>query len=198
MPEETKSITGTIETFEAVHLHQRIGRLVQGFWLFWRNYFLFILGAISLIAAGIIGTSFPNDWGLARLGIFAGCFIVFILGVKSLGRLATRAVYQRWYARGVPREFEVTYEITNEGVTVTSSVGRGTTYWRTVNEVALQDEYWVFLTTATWAFLPRRFFPSLSAEREFIATAFARLTPEARARSRETAKWLSDGQQEGK
>lgn len=58
-----------------------------------------------------------------------------------------------------------------------------TARWPCVTDLYRTRKYWVFLAQTTAIVLPRRFFATPQAERDFIVEATSRMTDAARSRS---------------
>lgn len=167
-----------------------IRRRVYGLWRF--IWLWLILAYAGLVAAlfelvDALGLSLRGDGWM----IGAACYIVPILCVDGLRRIANRVADSRWYARGVPRQVEVEYTIEDEGLHISSPTDRSIILWSAFNEVVLDKDYWVLIGPGAGYYLPRLLFADLSEESEFVSEILKRLDPAAQARSGSAYKALA-------
>jgi hypothetical protein len=187
--DEVVKAAGKVGTFEGRHLSRAVWRRVLDIslvtWLAIGLAFFALTGLAILLATAIAGE------GWVRLVVLVLCLVLVVrilYGMKSLG---DQAVRRRWHSRGIPRELTLTYAVTNEGLSASSELGRGLTYWASIDEVSPAGDYWLFFSAGGGSYLPRRFFASLAAERAFIRAILERVTSDARQRSRKAEKFLS-------
>jgi hypothetical protein len=85
--------------------------------------------------------------------------------------------------RGQGYEQALTFRLTPETIAFDLADLTMTARWSCVTDLYRTRKYWVFLVQSSVMVLPRRFFATAEAEREFIAEALSRMTDAARARS---------------
>lgn len=130
-----------------------------------------------------------NDW-FAFVAIWIPLVFLGLMLTMRLQRRVTRTIYRR---RGVESPNPVRMTITTEGFEyceegLTKSAG-----WDAVSEVFSSHGYWVFLIPVEAAIIPRRFFATPDAERDFIAEALSFISGTARARSKKAARFAETG-----
>lgn len=82
----------------------------------------------------------------------------------------------------------MTFRITADTLVYEQKDFMTTANWSCVTDMYRTRKYWVFLVQSSAFVLPRRFFATSEAERDFIAKAIAHMTDAARARSPDAAK----------
>ncbi len=184
-------VTGTFDAFDGRTLsHRAIRRSVYGMWRFaWFGLIAayFVLFGFFIWVIEKIGMKFTGDgWMLT-----VACILVPALCVDGLRRLINHLADNRWYARGVPRQVEVTYAIESEGLLVSSRASRSIIFWTSINEVVLDRNRWLLIGPGVGYFLARHLFSDASEERAFISRILAQLSPAAQARSSGAYKVLT-------
>jgi len=111
----------------------------------------------------------------AIAGLIAGSFIV--------QGLAGRAMRKALAERGLRYELPLTLRLTAEAIVYDLADVTMTAAWPCVTDLYRTRKHWVFLAQSSTLVLPRCFFATPEAEREFIAEAMSRMTDAARARS---------------
>lgn len=98
---------------------------------------------------------------------------------------ARRALIQR----GVQNPLQIRFEVGADVWTylVGSVETRGP--WSAISEVFPVGPYWVLMCQGTPQYLAKRHFPDADAEQAFLQAVLARLTPEAKARSKDAARF---------
>lgn len=138
---------------------------------------------VCMLAVGIpFGAWASGSWLAATLsvefaifGLAAGVVIIQILA----GPLMRKALAER----GQPYEQPLTFRLTPEALVYDLGDVTMTARWPCVTDLYRTRKHWVFLVQSSAMVLPRRFFPTLEAERDFIAHATSQMTDAARARS---------------
>lgn len=85
--------------------------------------------------------------------------------------------------RAVEYEQPLTLRLTPDAIVYDLADLTMTARWRCVTDLYQTRKYWVFLVQSSAMVLPRRFFETPDAEREFIIEATSRMTDAARLRS---------------
>src|SRR5688572_764709 len=113
-------VTGTFDAFDGRTLsHRAMRRSVYGMWRF--AWFGLIAAYVVLLGLFIWLIGQAGLWRAGDGGVLvAVCILVPALCVDGLRRLVNRLGDNRWYARGVPRQVDVTYAIESEGLLVSS------------------------------------------------------------------------------
>jgi hypothetical protein len=96
-------------------------------------------------------------------------------------------VLRAWRRRGVPDPMPLSVETTGEAVLFSLGAVTMRIPWTEVSELTRSRTRWVFMANYSAVGVPRRLFPNPQAERAFVADALARISPEARTRSRDAA-----------
>jgi len=126
------------------------------------------------------------DWiapGFGLVGILvatAGCWILWFRYARTLAPNA-------WMARGVPASSPITYRIEDEAFVLDSRTSEIRVVWSGMSQIAPGNQAWLFIGPGQAWFLPTRFFPNPAEEQAFLDACFDKLSPEAKARSREVA-----------
>jgi hypothetical protein len=106
-----------------------------------------------------------------------------ILGLFTAHWLAGPAMRRALAERGQSYEQALVLRLTPEALVYDLADLTMTANWRCVTDLYRTRKYWVFLVQSSAMVLPRRFFTTAEAEREFIVEAVSRMPAEARARS---------------
>lgn len=183
------SISGTLRVGEA---SAAIGKLSVRQLGSNKIYWMIMLGLVfgGLIVGLAVAFLLPNNGshyysGGASTGAIVGGFVYAMLQRPLVKARFRRRFQARHHTLDLPVRIEFTsdhliYEI--GGITQLSC-------WPAVDEVFTTHGYWIFLAQATALFTPRRFFANAEEERQFVSEALALMAPEARARSREAARF---------
>jgi len=92
--------------------------------------------------------------------------------------------------RGTAYEQSLTFRLTSEAIVYDLGDLTMTARWPCVTDLYQTRKYWVFLVQSSAMVLPRRFFATLEAERDFIIEVTSRMTDAARARSPDVARFV--------
>lgn len=141
-----------------------------------------------VLAVGIpMGAWMSGSWFAAAISVeFA--LIGFGLGVLIIQRLAGPSMQKALAERGQAYEQSLTLRLTPEVLVYDLVDLTMTARWHCVTDLYLTKRYWVFLVQSSAMVLPRRFFATPEAERDFIVEATSRMTDAARARSPDAAR----------
>ena len=113
-----------------------------------------------------------------------------ILGALIVRALVRPAMRKALAVRGQSYEHALTFRLTPEAMVYALADVTMTAAWPSVTDIYRTRKYWVFLVQSSHMVLPRRFFATPEAEREFIAEAMSRMTDAARTRSPDAAKFV--------
>jgi hypothetical protein len=138
---------------------------------------------VCMLAIGIpLGTWASGSWLTAMMSVeFAIAGLV--LGVLVVQGLAGPAMRKALAERGQKFELALTLRLTPEALVYDLADLTMTAGWPCVSDLYRTRRYWVFLVQSSAMVLPRRFFVTPEAERQFITEAMSRMTDTARARS---------------
>lgn len=145
---------------------------------------------VCMLAVGIsVGGWASGSWIAATIGVE---FAVIGLGVGLLviQGLAGPSLRKALAERGQAYEQSLTLRLTDEALVYDLADVTMTARWSCVTDLYQTRKYWVFLVQSSAMVLPRRFFATPEAERDFIAEATSRMTDAARARSPDATKVL--------
>jgi hypothetical protein len=121
-------------------------------------------------------------YGWLAVIVFTICALfVWLRYARTLGPKA-------WMARGVPAASPITYRIEDGGLVLDSQNSMTRVAWSGISQIAPGYQAWLFIGPGQAWFMPIRFFPNHQQEIAFLAACFAKLMPEAQARSGEVAK----------
>jgi hypothetical protein len=143
---------------------------------------------VCMLALGIpLGAWVSGSWLSATMSVeFA--LGGLLLGVFMVQLLAGPAMRKALAERGQRYEQALTLRLTPEALVYDLADLTMTANWPCVTDLYRTRKYWVFLVQSSAMVLPRRFFATPGAEREFIAEAMSRMTDAARARSPDAVK----------
>ena len=138
---------------------------------------------ICMLVVGIpLGAWASGSWFSAMVSVeFA--LGGLLLGVFMVQWLAGPAMRKALAQRGQRYEQSLTLRLTPEALVYDLADLTMTANWVCVTDLYRTSKYWVFLVQSSAMVLPRRFFASTEAEREFIAEVMSRMSEAARARS---------------
>lgn len=138
---------------------------------------------LSMLAVGVpVGTWMSGSW-LDAMAAVEFAIVGLILGTFLVRGLAGPTLRKALAARGQDYELPLTFRLTSEGLVYDLTDLTMTAAWPCVTDLYRTTKYWVFLVQSSAMVIPRRFFATPEAEREFIAEALSRMTDAARARS---------------
>lgn len=143
---------------------------------------------ICMSLVGIpLGAWVSGSWVLATMSVEFAC-IGLVIGLLIIQRLIGPSMRGALAARGQAYEQPLTLRLTPEALVYDLVDLTMTARWTCVTDLYQTRKYWVFLVQSSAMVLPRRFFATPAAERDFIATAMSRMTEAARARSPDAAR----------
>ena len=145
-----------------------------------------------ILAVGIpVGAWTSGSWLAATMsvefaivGLGVGLLVVQILADPSMRKALAK--------RGQAYEQSLTLRLTPEALVYDLADVTMTARWPCVTDLYQTRKYWVFLVQSSAMVLPRRFFTTPQAERDFIAEAMSRMTDAARARSPDATRVISE------
>ncbi|WP_246263384.1 YcxB family protein [Caulobacter soli] len=143
---------------------------------------------VCMLALGVpIGGWVSGAWFTAMIsaefaiaGLIVGSFISRVLAGPTLRKALA--------ARGQGHQLPLTLRLTPEALVYDLVDLTTTARWASVTDLYQTRKHWVFLVQSSALVLPRRFFATPEAEREFIAEALSRMTDAARARSPDASR----------
>ena len=145
-----------------------------------------------ILAVGIpVGAWTSGSWLAAAMSVE---FAVLGLGVGLLviQMLAGPSMRKALAKRGQAYEQSLTLRLTPEALVYDLADVTMTARWPCVTDLYQTRKYWVFLVQSSAMVLPRRFFTTPQAERDFIAEAMSRMTDAARARSPDATRVIGE------
>lgn len=138
---------------------------------------------VCMLAVGIpVGAWASGSWSAAAMSVE---FAVVGLGVGlvAIQWLAGPSMRKALAERGQAYEQPLTLRLTSEALIYDLADLTMTARWPSVTDLYQTRKYWVFLVQSSALVLPRRFFATSEAERDFIVEAASLMTKAARARS---------------
>lgn len=147
---------------------------------------------VCILAVGIpVGAWTSGSWLAAAMSVE---FAVLGLGVGLLviQMLAGPSMRKALAKRGQAYEQSLTLRLTPEALVYDLADMTMTARWPCVTDLYQTRKYWVFLVQSSAMVLPRRFFTTPQAERDFIAEAMSRMTDAARARSPDATRVIGE------
>jgi len=105
------------------------------------------------------------------------------VGVLIVQRLAGPLLRKALVQRGQAYEQVLTFRLTPEALVYDLADVTMIARWACVTDLYQTRKYWVFLVQSSAMVLPRRFFATPEAERDFIGEAMSRMPAAAQARS---------------
>ncbi len=145
---------------------------------------------VCVLAIGIpIGAWASGSW-LATIISVEFAFFGLAVGVVVIQRLAGPSLRKALAKRGIAYEQSLTFRLTSEAIVYDLGDLTMTARWRCVTDLYQTRKYWVFLVQSSTMVLPRRFFATPEAERDFIIEATSRMTEAACARSPDAARLI--------
>jgi hypothetical protein len=147
-----------------------------------------VILVVCMLVVGIpLSAWVSGSWWAAALSVE---FAIVGLGVGLVaiqwlsGPLMRRALAER----GQSHEQPLTLRLTSETLIYELADLTMTARWSSVTDLYQTRKSWVFLVQGSAMVLPRRFFTTPEAERDFIVEAASRMTEAARARSPDATK----------
>jgi len=142
----------------------------------------------SLLILGFpLAAWFSESW-LIALPAVEGALGGLVVGLVAVQMLAGPAMRRALAKRGQAYERRLTFRLTPDAIVYDLADLTMTARWSCVTDLYRTRKYWVFLVQSSAMVLPRRFFATPKAEREFIAKALSHMTDAARARSPDAVK----------
>jgi hypothetical protein len=123
-----------------------------------------------------------GSWLAGALSVEFGV-VGMAVGVLIVQRLTGPLMRKALARRGQAYEQMLTFRLTPEALVYDLADLTMTARWPCVTDLYQTRKYWVFLVQSSAMVLPRRFFVTAEAERDFIGEAMSRMTEAARARS---------------
>lgn len=138
---------------------------------------------ICMLTVGIpLGAWISDSW-LAAIVSVEFAFVGLGVGLVIIQRLVGPSMRKALAERAVSYEQPLTLRLTPDAIVYDLADLTMTARWRCVTDLYQTRKYWVFLVQSSAMVLPRRFFTTPDAEREFIIEATSRMTDAARLRS---------------
>lgn len=145
---------------------------------------------LCMVAIGIpLGAWASGSWSAAALSVECAVFGL-IVGVLIVHGLTGPSVRKALAERGQLSEHPLTFRLTPEALVFDLADLTMTARWPCVTDLYQTRKHWVFLFQSSAMVLPRRFFATAGAERDFIVEAMSRMTDAARARSPDAARFV--------
>jgi hypothetical protein len=119
--------------------------------------------------------------------VFALVAVKIALDIEN--RRASRAYLRALAAIGAPLEREGVYEVTDEALVLTTERVVVAPRWVAIDTVEKGDAGWVISADQLHFLIPFADFASVDAQRPLLAAITSRMTPEARARSRDAVEF---------
>ncbi|MEG3176089.1 YcxB family protein [Sphingomonas sp. RB3P16] len=141
-----------------------------------------------MAAVGIsVGAWASESWFAATVSVeFA--FLGLGVGLVIIQTLAAPSLRKALADRGQASEQALTFRLTPDALVYDLAELTMIARWPCVTDLYRTRKYWVFLVQSSAMVLPRRFFATPQAERDFIGAAMSRMSDAARARSPDAAK----------
>lgn len=143
---------------------------------------------IVMLGTGISAGVWVSGSWIAAIVTAEFTFVGLVIGGLIIRRLIASSLRRALVQRGIAVEQQVTFRITADTLVYEQKDFMTTANWSCVTDMYRTRKYWVFLVQSSAFVLPRRFFATSEAERDFIAKAIAHMTDAARARSPDAAK----------
>lgn len=121
------------------------------------------------------------------------CLVAVQLALNLEQRRASRVYFNRLAAIGSPLERAATYEVTDEALVLTTERMVLAPRWHAIDTVERGTDGWVLSADQLHFLIPFAAFDSEDAQRPLLAAITARMTPEARARSRDAVEFAEAG-----
>lgn len=117
------------------------------------------------------------------------CLFAVGIALKIQQRLAERSYLQHLTAIGAPLERDGSYEVTPDALVLHTERLVLAPRWAAIDTVEKGRKGWVVSADQLHFLIPFEAFPDDDAQRPLLAAITARMTPEARARSREAVEF---------
>lgn len=143
-----------------------------------------------MAAVGIpLGAWVSGSWLTATISV-ESVLAGLLVGVLVVQGLAGPTMRKALAERGQKHELALTFRLTPEALVYDLDDVTMTARWPCVTDLYQTRKHWVFLVQSSAMVLPRRFFATPGAEREFVAEAMSRMTDAARARSPDAVRFI--------
>jgi hypothetical protein len=140
---------------------------------------------LSFEAMFAIGTYLPT----VIPGFFA--LVAAKIAIDIEQRRANRAYLRTLDAIGAPLEREGVYEVTEEALVLSTERMVLAPRWAAIDTIERGEKGWVISADQLHFLIPYADFPSVDAQRPLLAAITERMTPEARARSRDAVDFAN-------
>ena len=151
------------------------------------------LGWVGMFLAGLASDAL-NIPAAARDILGLVVFLVVAVTALTAVRRGLNLLYKRQVdRRGTPGPFPASFELTEDHFRYVIGGIAVTTRWDVVSEIFKAAGWWVFLAQGNSYYLPQKAFPTLDAERAFIAQVLQHLDAAARERSRKAEAFANGG-----
>lgn len=147
---------------------------------------------VCMMAVGIpLGAWASGSWRAAIVSVELAIFGLGV-GMVIVQRLAGPSMRKALVERGQAYEQALTLRLTADALVYDLADLTMNARWSCVTDLYQTRKYWVFLVQSSAMVLPRRFFKTPEAERDFIVEAISRMTDAARARSPDATKFVGN------
>jgi hypothetical protein len=145
---------------------------------------------VPLAAFSVLQTAFDVPaWLWLPAVLLSGAF-GFWAGPVACRSYTVKVFRKNLAERGLASRFPSSFEITETAFVSTTGRMTNSAEWAAVSDIVRTDPYWVLLVEGHPQFLPRRFFASPAEEKSFLSEILARMSTEARARSRDAEAFV--------
>ncbi len=151
-----------------------------------RQTYLILLVCMSAVGISLAAWS-SGSWITAMVSV-ESAVVGLALGLLIVRGLTGPATRKALSERLQKHELALTVRLTPEALVYDLTDLIMTAAWPCVTDLYRTPKHWVFLVQSSSMVLPRRFFGTPEAERDFIAQAVSRMTDAARARSPDAVK----------
>lgn len=145
---------------------------------------------ICVLAIGIPLAAWASGSWIAAILSVEAAIVGLVIGVVIIQRLTGPSMRKALAERGQSYELTLTLRLTPEALVYDLADFTITARWRCVTDLYQTKKHWVFLVQSSTVVLPRRFFSTPDAEREFISEAISRMTDAARSRSPDATRFV--------
>lgn len=147
---------------------------------------------VGMLALGIpTGAWISGSWLAATLTVETA-IVGLVVGIVIVQRVSGPLMRKALVARGQTYQQDLTLRLTPEGLAYDLGDLKMSARWFCVTDLYQTRKHWVFLVQSSAMVLPRRFFATPQAEREFIGEAVSRMTDAARSRSPDATKFIGE------
>jgi hypothetical protein len=189
-PPPELTAAGEIALAEHRYARAQLSRRIFG----WRRFGPWVLAAViaTTAVASVLADRLVSPSGDLR-ALFALCAFLVLASFElaAYQRWSRRAQLAIWSARGRIEPEPARFSIGDDGFRADHGAISTLVGWPALSEIIPARRHWLFVGGALVYCVPRRFFTDDTAERAFIGGALARMSPPARARSREAAAFAA-------